>query len=129
MTDLPSGTLPIVVDTNRSAVNEQGVTRIYLSTRGTRISLARQGIHLGEGMILHMYSDDADVNGQRDDLVFEGVVHWSTWNGGQWAADVALGQFRSLSEALRDPEHWARTVDWAEVLNTEKAWFAEVEPG
>jgi hypothetical protein len=91
MTDLPSGTLPIVVETNRSAVNEEGVTRIYLSTRGTRISLTRQSIHLREGMNLHMYSEDADVNGQCDDLVFGGVVHWSTWKG-------ANGRPMSLSD-------------------------------
>jgi hypothetical protein len=38
--------------------------------------LERQGIELREGMTLTLYTDDADDEGQSDELLAEGVVHY-----------------------------------------------------
>ena len=52
-----------------------GENRLLLTTQGTRHDLLRHGIELHEGLRLRVYSDDADAQGNRDDLVAEGTVH------------------------------------------------------
>jgi hypothetical protein len=41
-----------------------GQGRILLTTVGTSENLSRQGIELEEGMILHLYADDLNSEGQ-----------------------------------------------------------------
>jgi hypothetical protein len=61
--------------------------RVKLSTVGTRRDLLEQGIELREGSTLHLYSDDLDELGRRDDLVFDGVAHFDE-DGQIWTAIV-----------------------------------------
>lgn len=49
--------------------------RLILTTSGTVEDLQRLGIRLHEGLTLEVYSDDADNQGIRDDLLAEGIVH------------------------------------------------------
>jgi hypothetical protein len=50
--------------------------RLRLTCAGTRRDLERQGIEFREGMVLTFYSDDADDEGEPDELLAEGVVHY-----------------------------------------------------
>jgi hypothetical protein len=43
---------------------------------GTTRDLKRYGITLREGLVLHLYMDDADDSGQPDNLIVDGVVHY-----------------------------------------------------
>jgi hypothetical protein len=53
-----------------------GRGRVLLSTVGTKQDLASLGIALEEGMHLAFYSDDVNERGERDDLLYEGVVRF-----------------------------------------------------
>ena len=50
--------------------------RLRLTCAGTRQDLERQGIELREGMVLTLYSDDANDEGQPDELLAEGIVQY-----------------------------------------------------
>lgn len=69
---------------------------------GTLQDLERQGIQLQEGLLLTLYTDDADDQGQPDELRAEGVVHY---DGGEqcWAATIDWAAIRHASdEAAED---------------------------
>jgi hypothetical protein len=51
--------------------------RLRLNCAGTRRDLERQAIELRPGMILTVFSDDADDEGRPDELVAEAVVHYN----------------------------------------------------
>ncbi len=121
MTETPLRLLPIIVDMNRSGKSSEGTVYVYLTTRGTTISLERQHIRLRDGMILNFYSDDGDGYGNRDDLVFQGKVHYSEAQG--WYAQVPWNAIKNLSEIAEDPHHWANAVDWTAVRRTESTWY------
>ena len=59
-------------------------------------ALKRQGIAVREGLVLHLYSDDLDDNGQRDDLIVDGVAHYDRERE-CWLAG-SLGPIRNASE-------------------------------
>lgn len=73
-----------------------------MTTVGTQKDLTRQGIELQEGMVLHLYSDDANERGERDDLVFDGVAHFDE-ESGIWTAIVDWGAIRHASEVDSGP--------------------------
>jgi hypothetical protein len=50
--------------------------RLRLTCAGTRRDLEQQGIKLREGLALTLYTDDANDEGQPDELLAEGVVHY-----------------------------------------------------
>ncbi len=50
---------------------------VRLNCIGTMEDLARQNIALREGLLLILYSDDLDSEGQLDALLVEGVVSYS----------------------------------------------------
>jgi hypothetical protein len=50
--------------------------RLRLTCAGTRRDLERQGIDLREGMALTVYTDDANDEGQADELLADGIVHY-----------------------------------------------------
>lgn len=50
--------------------------RVLLTTQGTLKDLAQSGIQLHEGLVLSVYSDDADSQGNRDNLLAVGVVRF-----------------------------------------------------
>jgi hypothetical protein len=66
--------------------------RLRLTCAGTFADLAREQIQLQEGLALMFYMDDADDQGQADEMLVEGTVHF-------------------------DPEEqvWVAKVDWATV--------------
>lgn len=52
--------------------------RNYVRQLGTFEDLKRLGIELREGLRLKFWNGDADEGGRRDDLYFEGVVHFDS---------------------------------------------------
>jgi hypothetical protein len=68
--------------------------RICLTTVGTKQDLERLGIQLQEGMALTFYMDDADDQGNSDDIMVDGRAHFS-----------------------ESDNRWVGTVDWANVYH------------
>jgi hypothetical protein len=67
--------------------NLDDFNRLRLTCAGTLEDLARQGIQLKEGLALTLYMDDADDQGQSDELRAAGVVHFD--EGTQcWVASI-----------------------------------------
>ena len=66
--------------------------RVRLNTTGTLEDLVRQQVHLSEGLLLDLYSDDADDTGAADELLVKGRVEFS-----------------------RDEHTWVAVVDWAQI--------------
>ena len=79
--------------------------RLRLTCVGTRDDLARQRIELQEGLYLTFYMDDANDNGEPDDLLAEGVTHY-------------------------DPEKqcWVAAVDWPTLRHASEESSRSVEP-
>ncbi|TMQ30267.1 MAG: hypothetical protein E6K70_24475 [Planctomycetota bacterium] len=71
--------------------------RLRLTCAGTRQDLERQGIELREGMVLTFYSDDADDEGEPDELLAQGVLHC---DGAQqcWVAAIDWDALHHASE-------------------------------
>jgi len=114
MAETPLRLLPNMVDMNKSGKNSEGTVYVYLTTRGANISLERQNIRLRDGIALNFYSDDGDGYDDRDDLIFQGEVHYSAAQG--WYAQVPWDAIKNLSEI-----RWIRTIgrtQWA------GQWFA-----
>lgn len=63
--------------------------RLILTCAGTIKDLASHNIELKEGLQLKLYSDDADDDGNPDDLVVDGTVHYDKFS-----------------------EHWTAVIDW-----------------
>jgi hypothetical protein len=55
--------------------------RLKLTCAGTHRDLVQHGIELREGLVLTFYTDDADDQGRRDELLAEGVVHYDAAEG------------------------------------------------
>jgi hypothetical protein len=70
-----------------------------LTCAGTQEDLERQGIPLVEGLVLTFYSDDADDQGQPDELRVEGVVHYDP-DEQCWLATVDWGAMRHASDEV-----------------------------
>jgi hypothetical protein len=51
--------------------------RLRLTCAGTRRDLERQALELREGMVLTLYTDDATDDGESDELLADGVVHFN----------------------------------------------------
>ena len=77
--------------------NLDDANRLRLTCAGTLHDLARQGIQLQEGLVLTFYSDDADDQGQPDELRAEGVVHYDP-DGQCWVATIDWAAIRHASE-------------------------------
>ncbi len=73
--------------------------RLRLTCAGTRRDLERLGIKLREGMILPLYTDDANDQGQADELLAEGVVHYNEAEK-CWIAAI---DWRALRYASEEP--------------------------
>jgi hypothetical protein len=71
--------------------------RLRLVCIGTINDLARHGIVLADGMALSVYSDDANEQGRRDDLLAEGIVHRSD-PGDEWVLLVDPKSVRHESD-------------------------------
>lgn len=72
--------------------------RLRLTCAGTRRDLEQQGIELREGMALTLYTDDANDEGQPDDLLAEGIVQYNEVEK-CWVAAIDWNATRHASEA------------------------------
>ena len=77
--------------------NLDDFNRLRLTCAGTVQDLKRQGIQLQEGQVLTFYTDDADDQGQPDELRVEGVVHYDV-EGQCWVAAVDWTAIRHASD-------------------------------
>ena len=76
--------------------------RLRLTCAGTRRDLERQGIELREGMNLTLYTDDATDDGQPDELLAEGVVHYDSAEN-CWVAAIDWNAIRRKSNPTAIP--------------------------
>jgi hypothetical protein len=61
-------------------MNLDGKRRLILSKIGTLRDLREQGLHLEEGLVLHVYSDDLDAEGRAANLSTTGIVRYDGEN-------------------------------------------------
>jgi hypothetical protein len=73
--------------------------RLRLTCAGTREDLGRQGIELREGLVLTFYMDDADDEGDPDELRTEGVVQYDG-SESTWVASVDWSAVRHASDEM-----------------------------
>lgn len=71
--------------------------RLLLVCLGTLRDIEAQGIELREGLVLHVYSDDADERGKRDDLVAEGTVRFHGVRR-TWVLEIDPNGIRNASD-------------------------------
>jgi hypothetical protein len=71
--------------------------RNYFKQRGTLADIERTGLKLQEGLIVHFYCADGDGQNNRDDLLFEGTVHFDS-DKDQWYAIIDQNSYRHESE-------------------------------
>jgi hypothetical protein len=77
--------------------NLDDANRLRLTASGTLRDLDRQGIQLCDGLRLTFYTDDANDNGEPDELLADGVVHY---DGGErcWVATIDWSGLHHASE-------------------------------
>jgi hypothetical protein len=73
--------------------------RLHLTCAGTRRDLERQGIELREGTTLTLYSDDANDQGQPDELLADAVVHYNQAEQ-CWVAAIDWQAIRHASDQV-----------------------------
>jgi len=83
---------PIYADLNKS-----GSGAVILTTIGTHRDLEKYGIALEEDLALTFYMDDSDENGDPDNLIFSGIVHFDEVN-----------------------QHWVAKIDWDQIKRESK---------
>jgi len=71
--------------------------RLRLTCAGTIEDLARQRVELREGLVLTFYMDDADDQGEADELRADGAVHYDE-SERCWVASVDWSAIRHASE-------------------------------
>lgn len=69
---------------------------LRLTCAGTRRDLERQALELREGMALTLYTDDATDDGQSDELLAAGVVHFNQADN-CWVAAIDWQAIRHAS--------------------------------
>lgn len=69
---------------------------------GTYEDLKAANILPIEGMKLHFYNDDADDQGNPDDLLFEGTAHFVEGRG--WGAIIDASTFHCESDERKERE-------------------------
>jgi len=72
-------------------------------TVGTYEDVKHAGIKFQEGMKLCFYNEDADDYGRADDLLFDGVIHFSPGKG--WGAVIGASIFHWESDERESAEH------------------------
>ncbi len=71
--------------------------RLVLTCFGTHRDLEKQNIVLSEGLELVFYNDDADDDGNPDDLVVSGVVEYDKEKE-RWTADIDWDEIKNISQ-------------------------------
>jgi hypothetical protein len=77
--------------------NLDDTNRLRLNCAGTIDDLARQCIELKEGMVLTFYMDDANEQGEDDELQAEGIVHHDERER-TWVASIDWSAIRHASD-------------------------------
>lgn len=75
--------------------------RLRLTCVGTINDLSRLGVQLREGLVLTVYMDDADHQGQPDDMEAVGVVEYSP-DEHCWVARIDWEAIRHASDARHE---------------------------
>lgn len=70
--------------------------RLILSCLGTYRDLEENGIVLEQGMELTFYNEDDDEDGNRDDLIVQGIVEFDQ-DHKRWVARVDLDSIKNTS--------------------------------
>lgn len=76
--------------------------RVRLNCAGTTEDLTRHNVVLREGLVLELYSDDADDGGQPDELRVRGTVEYSTEER-DWVAVVDWAALGHASDGAAPP--------------------------
>ena len=84
--------------------NADSQRRVRLNCVGTTKDLAREHVVLRPGVFLTPYSDDADLQGNSDDLEVKGVVEYSEAEQ-CWVARVDWNAIRDASELYSDNDN------------------------
>ena len=71
--------------------------RLLLTCLGTYKDLEKYNISLKDGLKLVFYNEDEDDNGNRDDLVVEGIVEYDKENE-RWAARIVWDKITNISK-------------------------------
>lgn len=74
-------------------------------TLGTYQDLKEADISPLEGQKLQFYNDDADDQGNPDDLLFEGLVHFVEGKGWGAIIDASTFHWKSDEQEQREPEN------------------------
>jgi hypothetical protein len=77
--------------------------RLRLTCAGTIADLAHKSIELHEGLALTFYTDDADDQGEPDELRTDGVVHYDEHDR-TWVASVDWSAIRHESDERTSKE-------------------------
>ena len=70
--------------------------RLVLTCVGTHRDLEKHNIVLKDGLKLLVYNDDADDNGNQDDLVVEGMIEFDKAKE-TWAARINWDEIKNIS--------------------------------
>ena len=96
---MPDATPPrVYVDFHNA--DEKG--RLRLNAAGTAEDLARQGVQLREGLLLELYSDDADEMGALDEVRVVGRVEFAVEDRA-WVAVVDWDAIRHAGDDAKGP--------------------------
>ena len=71
--------------------------RVFLTKVGTRQDLAKHGIELKEGLRVTIYMDDADDDGNSDDLMADAIVRYNEKKK-CWVAQIDWSKVQNRSE-------------------------------
>ncbi len=71
--------------------------RLVLTCFGTHRDLEKHNISLKDGLKLVFYNEDEDDNGNRDDLVVEGIVEYDK-NKERWRASINWDEIKNISK-------------------------------
>ena len=77
--------------------NLDDFNRLRLTCQGTLEDITKQGVHLKEGLVLTLYTDDADDQGRPDEMFVQGVVRYNVEEK-CWVADIDWAAIRHASE-------------------------------
>jgi hypothetical protein len=85
--------------------NLDDANRLRLTCTGTHRDLEQQGIRLREGLILTLFTDDADDQGRPDEMRAEGIVHYDEVER-CWVAAIDWGAIRHASDEATQAAGW-----------------------
>ena len=80
--------------------NADALGRVRLNCTGTLEDLARQHIELRDGLVLTLYTDDLDRQGNSDELLVDGAVSYSNTEN-CWVAAIEWTAIHHVSSGNR----------------------------